>query len=824
MTYVANEDNQDYQIPAGGDTEDKIFLLSLSEVRNVDYGFSTDATRVSTNTAYAASGGKIFDINNGMITGNAEGQADYWWLRSPGNAKNRAAAVSVMGVVLDGPLVDSDTYAVRPAFNLDIQSVLFTSAAVGGKVPAASGGAYSGGIFEIEAYNRDDWKTTILDKDRGFAVSNVQISGSTVTFSYSGAETGTNEYISAVIITNGDITHYGRVLELDGTMNGAAGDNVAVSIPAGVTLGAGTELYLFNEQYNGGVDDDTKLTDYASAFVKAEDTAVPSLTAGAVSRTSDTGAEVKFTSSEAGTYYYKVVDSGASMPNIDTTGAGMTCDRSEQTITLNNLTVGAKDIYIVVKDDVGHISQPLKIRIPAYIPPSYGISAAPTELSFGSAAEGYASAPAAQTVTVENTSGQSVTVDLPVSTNYVITAGTGFDAAGTAVLGVSGTAQFTVQPKTGLSAGNYDETLIISGTGGASTGVALSVHVHGTALVSGKAATCTEEGSKEYYTCTVCGKAFEDKECTKEITDLENWKVIGLLPHTWLGDYQKEYADESKHYLVCTVCGTEKPDSAEAHIWNVGSATENEDKYCEICGYVAEARLEHVHVGTLVEGKEPSCTEEGSKEYYTCTVCGKAFEDKDCTEEITDLENWKVIPAEGHTYEYGRCTKCNEIDPNFKPAIIEGADGVWKKGSTETLSFRSDGRYADFLKVQVDGRDVAASNYEVGEGGNTLVTLKASYLETLSVGGHSFAIVFQTGTAETTFTVIKAENGSSGQEQETPSDQSGEASRTDAKASKTGDKVPGTGDDSRAALWGMLALFAGVGSAEIVLVRRRKIR
>ena len=183
-----------------------------------------------------------------------------------------------------------------------------------------------------------------------------------------------------------------------------------------------------------------------------------------------------------------------------------------------------------------------------------------------------------------------------------------------------------------------------------------------------------------------------------------------------------------------------------------------------------------------------------------------------------------MIPAEGHTYEYGRCTKCNEIDPNFKPAIIEGADGVWKKGSTETLSFRSDGRYADFLKVQVDGRDVAASNYEVGEGGNTLVTLKASYLETLSVGGHSFAIVFQTGTAETTFTVIKAENGSSGQEQETPSDQSGEASRTDAKASKTGDKVPGTGDDSRAALWGMLALFAGVGSAEIVLVRRRKIR
>ena len=202
-----------------------------------------------------------------------EDGADIWWLRSPGNAKNRAAAVSVMGVVLDGPLVDSDTYAVRPAFNLDIQSVLFTSAAVGGKVPAASGGAYSGGIFEIEAYNRDDWKTTILDKDRGFAVSNVQISGSTVSFSYSGAKTGTNEYISAVIMTNGELTHYGRVLELDGTVNGADGDNVSISIPSGMTLDADTELYLFNEQYNGGENDDTKLTDYASALCKAEDSA-----------------------------------------------------------------------------------------------------------------------------------------------------------------------------------------------------------------------------------------------------------------------------------------------------------------------------------------------------------------------------------------------------------------------------------------------------------------------------------------------------------------------------------------------------------------------
>ena len=205
-----------------------------------------------------------------------------------------------------------------------------------------------------------------------------------------------------------------------------------------------------------------------------------------------------------------------------------------------------------------------------------------------------------------------------------------------------------------------------------------------------------------------------------------------------------------------------------------------------------------------------------------------------------------------HTYESGRCTQCNGIDPDFRPVITEGAGSVWKKGSKDTLSFRSDAGYADFLKVQVDGNDVAVTDYEVSEG-STIVTLKASYLESLSVGVHTLSVVSQTGTAETTFTIQKGEGGS-GQTQETPSDPSEnipqggggtETPKTEDEASKaesgipltgggdskagsdtsnTGGKAPGTGDDSRAALWGMLALFAGVCSAKIVLVRRRKIR
>ena len=66
-------------------------------------------------------------------------------------------------------------------------------------------------------------------------------------------------------------------------------------------------------------------------------------------------------------------------------------------------------------------------------------------------------------MTVKNTGNQQVTVTLPTSTNYIITAGTNFDN-GTAILAPNDTATFTVQPKAGLAAGTYSETIMVSGT------------------------------------------------------------------------------------------------------------------------------------------------------------------------------------------------------------------------------------------------------------------------------------------------------------------------------------------------------------------------
>jgi hypothetical protein len=91
----------------------------------------------------------------------------------------------------------------------------------------------------------------------------------------------------------------------------------------------------------------------------------PTITARTVTRNSDLTATVQFMSNTSGRYYFSVVNSGAAEPSIDTTGPGTSCLTGTNTITVN-LTAGAKDIYIKIKDADGNVNDALKISIPAY--------------------------------------------------------------------------------------------------------------------------------------------------------------------------------------------------------------------------------------------------------------------------------------------------------------------------------------------------------------------------------------------------------------------------------------------------------------------------
>ena len=201
-----------------------------------------------------------------------------WWLRSPGSDKYHLAVVRSDGSVQYSGhtiLIFNNHRTVRPAFNLNLNSVLFASAAVGGKP--------DGGLTEVPEYSGSEWKLTLLDSSRSFAVTEKTADAApddTVTLNYSGATTGANEYISVIIADNNGAQYYGRVAQPT-----AESGTVEIKIPSDIAPGDYT-LKVFNEQYNG----DYK-TDYASNFTD-------------IALTVESQPDEQFTLTPGGRYYF----------------------------------------------------------------------------------------------------------------------------------------------------------------------------------------------------------------------------------------------------------------------------------------------------------------------------------------------------------------------------------------------------------------------------------------------------------------------------------------------------------------------------------------
>ncbi|QEK19468.1 hypothetical protein LAJLEIBI_03500 [[Clostridium] hylemonae DSM 15053] len=153
----------------------------------------------------------------------------------------------------------------------------------------------------------------------------------------------------------------------------AIGSYILSAMAANATTG--TVYYPFGGAgYSADAFDSGKgMAQFGRWTFTAFNATAPILKAGTAVRTSDTAANVTFTSSRAGRYYYAVVDSGAARPAIDTTGRGTACGTGLQTIRLTTLSAGAQDIYIVVKDADGNVSdRGFKIPIPAFTIPGKG--------------------------------------------------------------------------------------------------------------------------------------------------------------------------------------------------------------------------------------------------------------------------------------------------------------------------------------------------------------------------------------------------------------------------------------------------------------------
>ena len=190
----------------------------------------------------------------------------------------------------------------------------------------------------------------------------------------------------------------------------------------------------------------------------------------------------------------------------------------------------------------------------------YAITATPGTLEFEPRVAGYAAAPDARTVTVENTGNTEVTLALPTAQGYDIQAGSGF-ANGQATLAAGGTATFTVRPKTGLAAGNYARAINVAGTNGASAVVnaaftvepALALTAPAT-LAGGGKLTLTANKGADSVVCTT-DAAYNPTAAAGGTT----WTVtLPQTPGTYTFEATRTTAYGGKETATCTVTVTEK--------------------------------------------------------------------------------------------------------------------------------------------------------------------------------------------------------------------------------------------------------------------------
>lgn len=343
---------------------------------------------------------------------------------------------------------------------------------------------------------------------------------------------------------------------------------------------------------------------------------------------------------------------------------------------------------------------------------------------------------------------------------------------------------------TAISAGTATITATAKDGSGVSASCTLTV-THGKMVQTPKKdATCTVDGTEEYWTCEICGKHFEDESGTIPTTPEEN--KIQATGHSY-GEPVWNWSEDGK---TCTVTFTCKKDEThkETPKVKITSAVKTPATCTEagVTTYTATVEFNgktHTdtkdvadipaigHKLTKTEAKAPTNTDTGNIEYWYCEVCNKYFSDEKAEHEIT-LEDTIIAKL---------------------PKFVSGANQEWTKGSKDGLTFKIDTDIKEFKKVLVDGKELKDTDYDI-KSGSTILTLKPSFLDTLSAGKHKIRFEFNTGSVEAYFTVKDKEN----------------SSQTESA---------NTGVQNKYGLWIVLLLVAAGGLAGFgILSKRRKNR
>ncbi len=210
-------------------------------------------------------------------------------------------------------------------------------------------------------------------------------------------------------------------------------------------------------------------------------------------------------------------------------------------------------------------------------------------------------------------------------------------------------------------------------------------HTHTMTHVEGTAATCTTTGVKEHYHCSTCEKDFLTKEGTEEVSAESLVIAIDENNHNYnLSETEFAFAKNEQGEWTC-VATTKCSRNAE-HNKLVAHATKVEEEKvteatCENGGsYTLKATFENTLYGTngvvtkenitttalghnygeLVDEVPATCTADGTKEHYTCSVCHKNFDKNH--KEIKNL----TLPAKHnlsrHAQQDPTCTATGNIE------------------------------------------------------------------------------------------------------------------------------------------------------------------
>lgn len=756
-------------------------LMNPTTVRTNDILNST--TYTTTDKLYAltadGTGSPYTTIKAGSDNNTVLAESSYWrsgecfWLRSPSDySSDNIAMLAYPGNHVYGSIVRTK-FAVQPASNLDLSSVLFASAAT-----AASSDTKSEKITDSAAM------TLRLDgtgKDIGTATYN------TTTGDIKAVKGATSQTVALVVQGNDGTNNWYYSKKITGTDVVNVSDIVAESnTPASIDLSACKIWLEITEDNVTYVVNATETVVSEISSVAITDIATPvsntALDAEASCVTegvSSTTPQITWTPSDSTAGYNTSYT--ASITLTAATGYEFT-DSTTATVLGNNATSITKntdgtltvtyDFPATAKDKLISITAPQAITVANGT--AYDAMNLPATVNIVTEGNTESSAPVTWNTTAPASGSYepSVLTQQTVTLNGTVTCPDSIDDNGvlltTTITITISAAGIVGAPTVNLAAGTYTENQSVT-------------------------LTSSTEGATIYYT-----------------TDGSEPTITGGVPAGTTAVYTAPIA----------VTGTEG-ESITTTIKAIAVKDRMQNSSVEKFTYTIQIPVPKYEVN-VTNGSGSGNYAQGSTVTITANTAPNGQRFKDWSIESGNIT---LASSTSDTTTFVMPAEAVRVKANYEAIptpvsykILDGANSDWKQNTEETITIRGNGDFSKFVGVKIDGNTIDAKNYTAKEG-STIITLTTDYLKTLSIGTHTFEIVWTDGSASTNFTVSKNDSGS-----ETPKDD--DKNKNDDSGSQTGDNhhitAPQTGDNSHLTLWISLLGASLIGLLATLYMRKKK--